>query len=119
MRKILYSPGFGAGWTSWFHGSKAAKKFMLEYKPFIGFLENGGKFTDRDSFWNDEYKKSEIVLQFLQDFEEKFPEEEAPFLSGLRDIAIYEVPDNCLVMIHEYDGSESIKTKESIEDQWL
>ena len=33
--------------------------------------------------------------------------------------SIYEVPDNCLVMIHEYDGSESVRTKESIEDQWL
>lgn len=119
MRKILYSPGFGAGWTSWFHGSKAAKKFMLEYKPFIEFLENGGKICTKQEFWTDTYKESEIVKKFLQDFEERFPEEEAPFLGGLRDIAIYKVPDNCLVMIHEYDGSESVSTKESIEDQWL
>jgi len=42
MRKILYSPGFGAGWTSWHDGSKEAKLFMLEYRPFIEYLEAGG-----------------------------------------------------------------------------
>ena len=39
QRKILYSPGFGAGWTTWFSGSPEAKRFMLEYAPFVEALE--------------------------------------------------------------------------------
>lgn len=120
MRKILYSPGFGAGWTSWFHGSKEAKKFMLEYKPFIEFLENGGKFIgDKEALLGESYDQIPVVRKFIEEFQHKFPEEEAPFFSGLEDLAICKVPDNCLVSIHEYDGSESVRTKESIEDQWL
>jgi len=119
MRKILYSPGFGAGWTSWFHGSREAKKFMLEYQPFIEFLESGGKFIEDRNNWENRYGTDPLVQQFIKDFKEKFPDEEEAYFGGLRDLEVYEVPDNCLVMIHEYDGSESVRTKESIEDQWL
>ncbi len=39
MRKILYSPGYGAGWVSWHHGSEEEKKFMLSYPAFIEAVE--------------------------------------------------------------------------------
>lgn len=42
MRKILYSPGYGAGWSTWGGNTTAQKKFMLEYKPFIEALEREG-----------------------------------------------------------------------------
>lgn len=35
MRSILYSPGYGGGWTSWHHGSDEERRFALEYAPFI------------------------------------------------------------------------------------
>lgn len=40
MRKILYSPGYGAGWTTWNGGDKKQKKFMLEYTPFVVACES-------------------------------------------------------------------------------
>lgn len=42
-RKILYSPGFGAGWTTWAHSdASAVRRFMLEYQPFIDAVEAEG-----------------------------------------------------------------------------
>ena len=38
-RKVLVSPGFGAGWSSWSYGSKEGAQFLAEYQPIIEFLE--------------------------------------------------------------------------------
>lgn len=38
-RKILYSPGYGAGWTTWHMGPPDQQEFMLSYEPFIEALE--------------------------------------------------------------------------------
>lgn len=122
MRKILYSPGYGAGYVSWNSSlPRKVQQFMLEYIPFVDFLEKGNKFP----LENKDIEKHELVLLFYKDLRLNFPElwdeDEAPYicLIGLSDLKVQEVPDNCLVMIHEYDGSESVRTKESIEDQWL
>lgn len=42
-KKILYSPGYGAGWTTWHSGTKEEKQFMFEYQPFIDAIENDQK----------------------------------------------------------------------------
>ncbi len=67
MRKIHYSPGYGAGWTTWHLGDEAERKFMLEYAPLIAFLEGGGK--DLDPGYNDvpEEKQHPVIQQFLRD----------------------------------------------------
>lgn len=38
-RKILYSPGYGAGWTTWCHDGQEHKRFMLEFQPLIDAVE--------------------------------------------------------------------------------
>lgn len=102
MRKILYSPGYGAGWTSWHSGSKEEKLFMLEYKPFIKILENGNEITEKD------------IERFNDDFREKFPEAETPYTGGVRDLTVHGTDG--VVRIEEYDGSESVH--ESYDD-WM
>lgn len=92
MRKILYSPGFGAGWTTWHSGSAEEIQFMLEYQPFIERLESGGKIDQK------------LEEQFINDFEEKF-QTPAPYTGGLRNLQVATVSRR--VRIHEYDGSES------------
>lgn len=53
MRKILYSPGYGAGWSTWGGDTPEQKKFMLEYKPFIEALEcEGDDAYQPDLTWN-------------------------------------------------------------------
>lgn len=38
-RKILYSPGFGAGWVSWHHGSDDERRFMLSHPALVAACE--------------------------------------------------------------------------------
>jgi len=103
MRKILYSPGYGAGWTSWYSGSIEEKKFMLEYEPFIEILEAGNKITDED------------IDKFNAAFKKKFPKaEDTPYDGGVSQLRVYET--NGVIRIEEYDGSESVR--ESYDD-WI
>jgi hypothetical protein len=122
MRKILYSPGYGAGWTSW-EGDTELKKFMLEYRPFIDFLENGG--TGTDLLNGNRYHRCEFVKYYgdKKVFDEEVAKKEHPLLSefakecfnrfgtvpymgGLDDIAVEEVSGP--IRIEEYDGYESV-----------
>ncbi len=100
-RKILYSPGFGAGWTTWHHGSDEEKLFMLTYQPFIDVLERGEKITDFHE------------MNFLADFRERFPDAEEPYLGGVGSLDVATVTGR--VLIEEYDGSESYREESNTE----
>lgn len=111
-RKILVSPGFGAGWSSWADNREIAK-FMLEYQPLIEFLENGGVIED--SYDNrDLVKNNPILAKFAEECQEKFGE--VPYLGGARDLRVREVGGR--VRINEYDGSESVE-EEGEYSEWL
>ena len=101
-RKILISPGFGAGWSSWNSGEVA--KYMLTCHPIIDFLENGGKFSSRDC--DDCITMHPLLLQLQKDCLEKFGEDHVCVL-GARDLEVMEVDGR--VRIHEYDGAEHIE----------
>lgn len=126
MRKILYSPGYGAGWTTWEHNPDI-KKFMLTYKPIVDFLEAGGEFDHKecDVEWVDgpkgkrtveDYSKLHPILQqFAKECKEKFGS--IPYLGGARDLRVAEVGDGP-VRIKEYDGSESLGLSLD-DDEWV
>jgi hypothetical protein len=118
VRKILYSPGYGAGWVSWAHCGLDQKRFMLEYQPFIDFLEAGNEFKDGNS--PDDYKDIPVVQQFMKDWDATFPEcaGDYPFMGGLRDLEVYEVPAGSLVRVTDYDGYEKIEILGTVEG-WL
>lgn len=120
MRKILFSANYGAGWVSWHSGSPEEKRFMLEYAPFVEFLEKGGKFTEKGSELHDAdwLQPKELVDQFKADWDKNFPKKagDYPYLGGLRDLAVYEVADGTVVRVEEYDGYESVVTSY---DDWL
>ena len=113
MRKILYSPDFGAGWTSW-EGDYEVQKFMVSYSPIIEFLEDGGTFEKCDlDIWTttklgiDPQKLNKLpdcLKQFVKECLEKF--EKVPYLAGLRDIQVKVVSGP--VKIDDYDGNESV-----------
>jgi hypothetical protein len=100
-RKILYSPGWGAGWSSWNEGEVA--KFMLEYQPIIEFLEGGGEFQD-DECGGMSGELHPLLKQMCDEINAKFGKEYTCCL-GARDLRVAEV--NGLVRIEEYDGNES------------
>lgn len=111
MRKILYSPGYGAGWTSWHNGSRKELQFMLQYQPFIDFLEDDNEFPESEK----EIENLPVVKQFINDWINKF-ETRLPYLGGLTDLAIEEVDDGCLVRITDHDGYEEIEVSNN---DWL
>ncbi len=125
-RKILYSPGFGAGWSSWSSGDLA--KLMIDYKPFIDHIESGGSFPEGNTYGiiarkedgnTPNFDKMKETMQpVLYDFcvlcQEKF--DHIPYLGGLRDVRVLQVRGK--VRINEYDGSESVEEQGDFDD-WL
>ena len=67
-RKILYSPGYGAGWVTWHGGAEDERRFMLEHAPTIAKLESGEPLGDADE------------ARFLADFAARFgPNADPPY----------------------------------------
>lgn len=103
MRKVLVSPGYGAGWSSW-APSPEVSRFMLEYEPIIAFMVAGGKF---------EIDSSHPLLQrFQEDVYERFGFTYV-CVDGAHQLKVVEVSGP--VRISEFDGFEEAETPESIE----
>jgi hypothetical protein len=102
MRKILYSPGYGAGWSSWAYN--IPKKWMCQYQPIIDFLEKGGSFTYEDC---QKEPLHPLLEQLKKDAKDQFGVDHVCVL-GAEDLEIYECDDDTQVRITEYDGAESV-----------
>ena len=89
---VLYSPGFGAGWSTW-----------NQEVPEIIFDPAIVKFVETDQ-WAE--LNTYVTL--------KYP---GLYTGGMKDLAIAWVPEGTLFKINEYDGSESIDLKEN--DNWI
>jgi hypothetical protein len=89
---VVYSPGYGAGWYSW----------NLEH-PELLFDPNIVKYVED----HDEHS-------FLSYMGLKYPD---VYISGFNELKIEWVPIGTSFRIHEYDGNESIVTRE--EDHWF
>lgn len=96
-RKILYSPGYGAGWSSWANDSIA--KFVLEYQPIIERLESGGKVDEP------------LLDQLQKDINSYIGKETHFYTGGAKDLVVATVSGR--VRINEYDGYESYEEEGS------
>lgn len=95
--KIIISPGFGAGFSTWNKESKESQIFLLTYPPFIDALEAGKEITP------------EMVETLQEEYKEKFRlgEEMDPYIST-GNLKVVEVEG--LFFVAEYDGYESLIT---------
>lgn len=109
-RKILYSPGYGAGWTTW-NSNPQVKQYMLTYQPIIDFLEGGGKFERM--YVNENLHP--LLTQLKRECREKFGEDYVCCL-GACDLKVVEVSGR--VRLNEYDGYESLEEEGQFSD-WL
>jgi len=89
---VVYSPGFGAGWYTW---NKEYPEILFD-PTIVKYLE------DED----DDALRSYIGL--------KFPD---IYVSNYNDLTVAWVPEGTAFRIDEYDGNESIVTKD--EDDWF
>ena len=89
---VLYSPGFGAGWSTW-----------NQEVPEILFDPAIVKFVEED-----QWAEMETYVRL------KYPD---IYKGGMKDLAIAWIPQGTLFKVNEYDGSESIELKE--DDDWI
>ena len=120
MRKVLYSPGYGAGWSTWNGASKQEKQWLCEYQPFIEYLQNNKEFpkgSREGSF--DEYETTDLGMQVQRDWKAAFPNATPLYLGGMDNLCVHEVEDDAQYRVEEYDGYESVVTRDMIEDEWM
>lgn len=86
---VLYSPGYGAGWSTWC--SDECKEFMLFDKKLVEFVLEDAPFNKVQTY-----------------IEEKF-QKHAPYLGGWGTIAIEWMSPGTRFIIDEYDGSERVE----------
>lgn len=91
---VLYSPGYGAGWSTW--AGAEYQETALFHPKFVQAARDG-------------------VFDIGEVMEELFGDEDAFYTGGWRDITIRWVPVGTRFRIHEYDGSESIEYLDRIE----
>jgi hypothetical protein len=84
---VLYSPGYGAGWSTW--TSEPAATAML-FDPEIAVAVEDGDLV--------------LALEIAQ---RKYPK---AYLGGLQQLKIAWLPKETMFTIDEYDGYESVVT---------
>ena len=93
---VLYSPGYGAGWSTWCHEDETTRLSML-FDPQIADIRARG-----DADWQE--KAQAIVLV-------KYPE---AYIGGLADLEVRWLPVGTQFRVLEYDGHESIEIESEI-----
>lgn len=94
MTKVLVSPEFGAGWSTW----NDKPKQVAEYKPIIEYIENGGDPSKLD-------EHHPLVRQMMSDLGlSDF------YCGGANYLCVYKVDGP--YRICEHDGFEHIETPE-------
>lgn len=89
---VLYSPGFGAGWSTW---NQEVPEILFD-PVIVDFVEK------------EQWDELETYATL------KYPD---LYLGGMRDLEIAWLDVGVEFRIHEYDGSESIEVKEEL--LWL
>lgn len=89
---VLYSPGYGAGWSTW---NTALPELVFD-TDVVAWVESGkvGPLPDLKTKYDDEY---------ISD-------------GGAQDLEIRWIPVGTKFIIDEYDGAEWIQTEDQI--QW-
>jgi hypothetical protein len=89
---VLYSPGFGAGWSTW---STNDKDFLLFDEGLVRLAETSATMDVAEA-----YLKENGIDDYM---------------GGWRDIKIAWLPVGCLFHVVEYDGSEAIEERNKLE----
>lgn len=95
---VLYSPGFGAGWSTWASQPDCARAMLFDTQ--IADIVDRGEDGWRGA--------AEAIAEI------KYPDE---YLGGLGDLQVAWLPVGTEFVVEEYDGSESIKIRNDVEWQ--
>lgn len=84
---VLYSPGYGAGWSTW---NKEFKRQLIFEPTIVQMLEDGIPYHEIENYVTSTYP-NEI------------------YTGGVDQLEIRWIPEGTLFTIKEYDGSETIQ----------
>jgi len=90
MTDILYSPGFGAGWSTWADDAQAL--FLTQDKTLVELAKRKASEEEVETYLKSIYPDN------------------VPYLGGWGNITIRSLPKGTRYIITEYDGSESVQT---------
>jgi hypothetical protein len=96
---VLYSPGYGAGWSTWCHEDLSVRLAMMFDPQIADIVDQGGP---------DWRKKAEAVACI------KYPD---AHLGGLADLEVQWLPVGTQFRVLEYDGFEQVEIKSEID--WI
>lgn len=85
---VLYSPGFGAGWSTW---NEAFAEFLVFDKGLVELALSGAK--------------EDVVREYL---ESSLPDSDILCLGGWKGIYVKCLPVGTVFHINEYEGSEAV-----------
>lgn len=96
---VLYSPGYGAGWSTWCHGDENMRLAMT-FDPQIADIVDQGE--------QDWQEKAQAMAQI------KYPDS---YLGGLMDLKVKWLPVGAQFRVAEHDGNEWIEINHEID--WI
>ena len=104
---VLYSPGYGAGWSTWEY--EVGEQIIFD--PSIVYMVqemNKARDDGQLDLWDS-------WVDNIKDYcKEQYPD---MYTGGVEDLRVAWVPEGTYFRIDEYDGSESIEYKE--DDNWI
>ena len=86
---VLYSPGFGAGWSTW---NQEVPELLFD-PVIVDFVEK------------EQWDELQVYIAL------KYP---GIYDGGIRDLVVVWLPERTEFRIHEYDGAESVEVKEEM-----
>lgn len=87
---VLYSPDYGAGWSTW--AAQDIREAVLFDPAMVELVEA------------ENWEELQVYVTL------KYPD---MFCGGLKDLQIEWIPEGTQFIVNEYDGNESIQTRES------
>lgn len=88
---VCYSPGFGAGWSSW--ADDELKETLIFHPAIVNMI-----LEDKEHLIDEQW----LVDNFGEEYK-------SVCTYGANDLVIEWVPQDSLVRINEYDGYESVE----------
>ena len=101
---VLYSPGYGAGWSTWNYEYPE-----LMFDPKVVEILESSDFDSRDDF-----AQRDLNEKIIQYAETAYPD---AYFGGVDGLRVEWLPVGTKFLIREFDGSESIELCEEI--NWI
>lgn len=110
-REVIYSPGYGAGWWTWYSGPISFEDFCCH--PILVKAVQDGKFSEmrehKDIIQVPEFKEWYSLMQSKYQLDENHD----IYAAGLFNAIVKTVSGR--IRIEEYDGSEFIEYEHEAE----